>query len=126
MQKVIEEAVLCIPHLIVVHTDTINGIGDPSEVLKEAIGSLLINGVVISQNKSNLQHAQTVECHPSRAIGLIKMPARRKVSTAIEYPDVVQPEKATRKYIASFWVFSVDPPNKIQLQSLERAFQEAK
>src|ERR1700757_5133547 len=46
MQKVIEEAVVVIPHFVVVFSDAIHGIGNPDEVFAEAKGNVLVHGVV--------------------------------------------------------------------------------
>src|SRR5215469_14334296 len=71
MKEVVEEPVLLVPHLVVAVAYAIHGIGDPDEVLKEAIGNLLVHLVVRGQNESNVQHGETVIRHPRRAVGLI-------------------------------------------------------
>jgi hypothetical protein len=125
MEKVIKEAILRIPHLVVVFADTIHGVSNPAEMLKEAVGYLLIHRVVIGQSDCNLQHAQAVERHPCSAVGLVQVPAGRERSTAIENSDIVEPEESAGKHIAPLGILTVDPPVEIQHQSLEGAFQEA-
>src|SRR5579862_5487379 len=75
MEKIVEETVCRVPHLIVMHADAIHGIGDPSEMFEEAVGYLLVHGVVVSQNECNLQHVEAIESHPGSAVSLIQVPA---------------------------------------------------
>src|SRR5277367_7191430 len=105
--------------------DAIHGVSDPGEMLDESVGDLLVHLVVLSQNERDLQHAQAVEGHPCGAVGLVHVPAGREWSTAIENPDVVEPEESACKNVTALWILTVDPPVEIQHQSLEGAFQEA-
>src|SRR5271169_4131769 len=125
MEQIVEESVLGVPHLIMILADPVHRIGNPEEMLYEAKGNFLIHGVVLCQNKCDLQHVLAVEGHPRRAIRLVEMPTGGELNTAIEDPDIAQPEESTREDIPSLRVFSVDPPVEIQHQTLKRALQEA-
>src|SRR5215467_10892120 len=97
----------------------VHGIRNPREVLKEAIGDVLIHGVVLGQNERNIQHAQAVKRHPSSAVGLIQESPGWERCTSIEDPNVVEPQKSAGEHIAPLGIFSVYPPVKVQHQSLE-------
>src|SRR5664279_4009002 len=126
MQEIVEEAVLLIPHLVVVIPNTIHGVGDPQEMLQEAEGNLFIHGgVVLGEDERNLQHVLAVKGHPCRAVRLIEMTTGGQRRTAIKNAYVVESKKSAREHIASLWVLPVYPPIEIQHQSLERSFQEA-
>src|SRR5215472_16852456 len=125
MKEIVEETIRLVPHLVVVHADTIHGIGNPCEMLKEAVGNVLIYRVGFGQNERNLQHGQAVKGHPCRAVGLIQVPASRQFSTAIEDADVVQSQEPARKHVTSLWILAVYPPAEVQHQSLKGAFEEA-
>src|SRR5580693_3221505 len=120
MEQIVEEPILGVPHLILMLADPVHRIGDPEEMLYETKGNFFIHGVVLCQNKRNLQHVLAVESHPRRAILLVEMPTGGKLSTAIEHPNIVQPDESSREDISSRRIFSVDPPVKIQHQTLKR------
>src|SRR5271170_2878578 len=124
MEQVVEEAVFAIPHLVAVRADTIHCIADPEEVLEESAGHLFIHGVVLGQNKRNIEHAKAVEGHPCGAVSLIQMPTSRQLRAAIEDPDIVESEKPAGEDVAPLWIFAVEPPAEVQHQSLERALEE--
>src|SRR6476646_11704450 len=125
MEQIVEEAVLAVPHLVVVFPDPIHGVGDPEEVLKEPVGNFLIHGVVVCQNQSDLEHVLAVESHPGSTVGLIQMSARREGRTAIKHTNVVQPEKSAGKHVLSLGILPVDPPVEVLHQTLKRLFQKA-
>ena len=125
MEQIVEETLLGIPHLIVVLADPIHGIRDPEEMLQEPESDVLIHGVVLRQNECDLQHVLAVERHPRRAIRLVEMTTCGKLGTAIEHPNIVQPEKSTGEDIPSLGILPVDPPVEIQHQALKGALQEA-
>lgn len=69
--------------------------------------------VVFGQNEHDLRHAQAVERHSSRAVGLIQVSARRQRRAAIEYTNIVEREESAGEYVASLWIFAVDPPGAV-------------
>src|SRR5277367_1467968 len=125
MEQIVEEPILGVPHLILMLANPVHRVGDPEEMLYEAKGDFLVHGVVLCQNKRNLQHVLAVESHPRRAIRLVEMPTGGELSTAIEHANIVQPEESSREDIPSLRVFSVDPPVEVQHQTLKRTLQEA-
>ena len=70
-------------------------------MLKKPECDVFVHRVVLSKDERNLQHVLAVERHPCRAIGLVEMPARRKLRTSVEDADVIQAEKAAGKYVSS-------------------------
>ena len=89
MEEVIEESVLRVPHLIVMFSDAVHGISDPYEVFHEPKGDFLVNSIGLSQDERNLEHVLAIERHPGRAIRLVEVSARWKLSAAIKHADVV-------------------------------------
>src|SRR5215470_6633249 len=125
MEQIVKEPVSLVPHRLVISADTIHGIGDPCELLKEAGGHFLVSRVKLRQNERDLQHAETIECHPGRAVGLVQMPARWQWSAAIKNTNVIEPKESAREYVASFRIFAIEPPIEIQIQPLKRPLEKA-
>src|SRR5215831_20599031 len=123
-QYIIKEAILLVPHLVMMLADAVHGIGNPHEMLDEFIGNLFIDCVVIAQNESYLQHALAVESHPRGSVRLLQRSTGWKVSAAVEYADVVQSQEATCEDVAALEILAVDPPVEVQHQGLERSFEE--
>src|SRR5215472_802423 len=101
MEQVVKEPVFGVPHLITIVPDPIHGVRDPKEMLQETQGDVLIDGVVLGQNQCDLHHALTVECHPSRAVGLIQVTPCGELSATVEHPNIVQTEKSPGEDILS-------------------------
>src|SRR5208283_3739482 len=95
------------------------------EMLEEPEGDFFIHGgVILGQNERDLQHAHAVERHPCGAVGLVQVSTGGQRCTAIEDPDVVEPEEPAGEHISSLRILAVDPPVEIQHQSLEGALKE--
>src|SRR5580765_7987687 len=124
MKQIVKEPVVRVPHLVMVFPNSIHGVCDPDEMFKEAEGNILIHGVVLREYEGNLQHVLAVEGHPCCTIGLVEMATSWELSAAIEQPNIVQPEKPSGKDILSLRILPVDPPVKVQHQSLKRPFEE--
>ena len=75
MKQIVKEPIRGIPHLVMMHTDAVHGVGDPREMFEEAEGDVFIHRVVLGQDQRDLQHAQAVERHPSGTVGLIQVPS---------------------------------------------------
>src|SRR5579872_6866823 len=110
MEQVVEEAILAVPHLILVLSNAVHRIGDPKKMLEEPEGNLLVHRVVPGQNERNLQHALAVKRHPCCAISLIEIPAGRKGGTAVKYTDVVESEKSSGEDVLPLRILAVYPP----------------
>src|SRR6516162_9585920 len=52
------------------------------------------------------------------------MAARRKCAAAVENPDVVQAEEASREHVVAFHILAVHPPGEVQRQLLEAELEE--
>src|SRR5215469_8939481 len=124
VKQIVEESVRLVPHLVLAPADVVHGVGNPSEMLEKASGEFLIYRIVFRQDQRDFQHALAVECHPCRAVRLVQMTARGQRRTAIEDPDVVEPQESTREDIFPLWVFAVDPPVEVLHQPLERPLEE--
>ena len=123
-QQVVEEAVLLVPHLVVMLAAAVHRIGNPHEMLDELEGDLLVDRVVLGQDEGHLQHVLAVERHPRRPVRLLQRAAGRQRRAAVEDADVVQAQKAAGEDVAPGRVLAVDPPVEVQHQPLERALQE--
>src|SRR5689334_12496225 len=110
MKKVVEESLGAVPHFVMILPDSIHCIRNLQEMLKETERHVFVHGVVISQDECDLQHVFTVESHPSRAVGLVKVPARRKLSAAIEHTNVIQAQESSCKNILPLWILTIQPP----------------
>src|SRR3974377_1118035 len=108
MEKIVEKSILLVPHLVVAIADSIHGIGDPGEMLKETVSMLLIHRVVLCENERNVQHGQEVKPPPVCAVGLIEMATGRKFGTAIKDPYVVQSKEPAGKDVAPLRILAVD------------------
>ncbi len=123
-QQIVEEAVLLVPHLVVMLAATVHRIGDPHEMLDELEGDLLVDRVVLGQDEGDLQHVLAIERHPRRPVRLLQRASGRQRRAAIEDADVVETQEAAGEDVAPRRVLAVDPPVEIQHQPLERALQE--
>src|SRR5215469_14500711 len=112
VKKVIKETILGIPHLVMVDANSVDGIGNPHEMLKEAKSNLVINGIVFGQDQRDFQHAEAVKSHPCCTVGLVEMSSGRQWSTAIKHANVVQAQEPACKHISSLRIFAVHPPDE--------------
>src|SRR6516162_1917689 len=126
MQHVVEELVLVIPQAdaAVRTTDVAHGLGDVQEVLEELGGDVLVNPVVLRELQSDAHQIEGVHRHPARAISLVDVTARRQLTAAVEYADVVEPEEAALEDIAPLGVLAVYPPGEIQHELVKHALEE--
>src|SRR6266498_3620109 len=76
------------------------------------------------QFQRNGEHIETEHSHPTRAITLFDMTARRERFTSVKDTDVIQPKEATLEYIQPFGILAIDPPGKVKHQFVEHALQE--
>src|SRR5258707_7256590 len=110
--------------LLVPKTHRVHRIGDRDEVLPELAGDVLVTVVLAGQLERDAEHVQAIHRHPARPVGLFDVPARRQRRAAIEYPDVVQPEKTALKDVPAFGVLSVYPPGEVQHQLVKHSRQK--
>src|SRR5580704_2546137 len=122
-QVVIEKSVLLIPERHEWIPDAIHGIGDEDVVLPEFAGNIFINGVLFGQQKGGSKHVFGESSHPACAIRLSKQVALRKF-VAIEYTNVIHPQKSTLENIFAQCVLAVDPPGKVEEHLLKDTFQK--
>src|SRR5215831_17895870 len=109
-EYVVEKAVLLVPHVLVRCADAVHSVGDPGVMLNELVGDILVHGIVLAQDESHLEHALAIKRHPRRSVGLFQRSACRKLRAAVEYANVVQPEKSARKNVPAGGVLAVHPP----------------
>src|SRR5215475_4344556 len=102
-----------------VDADSIHSVGNPDEVLQEAVGHFLIDRVVVGENESDLQHVLAVKRHPRSAVGLFETSAGGELRAAIEDTDVVEAKKSAGENVAALGILAVHPPVEIQQQALK-------
>ena len=49
-----------------------------------------------------------------------------QLDTSVEYSDIIQSQKTSFKNVITVWIFSIDPPGKIDEQFMKYFFQEIK
>ena len=123
-QHVVEEAVLLVPHFVLVLANPVHGAGDPQRVLEELLDELLVERFVQRKLHGDAQHLLAEEHHPGRAVGLVEVAAGRQRRRAVEYADVVEAEKAAFEHIGAGAVLAVDPPSEIDQQLGKRVLEE--
>src|SRR5204863_2456591 len=62
--------------------------------------------------------------HPGGAVRLVHVAAIRQFCVAVEYADVVEPEKPALENIPPLDVLAVDPPGEIEHQLVEDTFEK--
>lgn len=77
--------------------------------LEELGRNVLVDGVVLGEFKSDVEHVEAVECHPGRSISLSKLSTGRKRLRTVESTDVVQAEESTLEDVVSSRILSVYP-----------------
>lgn len=94
VQQVVEEAVFIVPHLVVGVANPVHRVRDPEEMLQKPESNVFVDRVVLGEDKSDLQHILAIEGHPCRSIGLVQVAPGWQRSTAVEYPDIVEPKES--------------------------------
>ena len=97
----------------------VHGGSDVQEMFEELQRHIFVNGVVERQFQGHFEHILAIQGHPGGTVCLLELGAAGQRFTAVEHPDVVQPEKAPLEYIAVLRVFAVDPPGKVERELLE-------
>jgi hypothetical protein len=123
-EHVVVEAVLFVPHVVLVLARPVHGVGDPDEVLEKLERDLCVHRVVLGKGEGHLQHALAIEGHPGRSVSLFEGAPGGKRGAAIEDTDVVESEKPSCEDVPSVWILPVYPPVEVEHQALERALQK--
>ena len=123
-QHVVEEAVLLVPHFVVVLAHPVHRAGDGQRVLEELLDELLVERLVQRELDRDAQHLLAEEHHPRRAVGLVEVAAGGQRRRAVEHADVVEPEKAALEDVGAGAILAVDPPGEVDQQLGEGVLQE--
>jgi hypothetical protein len=121
-QQVIIEAVLFVPHAVLV--GPVHPRGDKEEMLHELVYHILVGRVVGGEFYGEFEHVLREERHPRRAIRLLQMPACRERRAAVEDADVVEAEEAALEDVLAEPVLAVHPPGEVQHQFVECGLEE--
>ena len=84
-EVVVVEAVLLIPEPLPA-PELVHGVHDGHKVLKELAGHVLVDGVVLCQDKGHVQHHHAEEGHPGRTVRLLQDAPRREGLGAVKNP----------------------------------------
>lgn len=94
-------------------TELVHCVNNGNKVLKELGRHVFIDMVKEGELQRNIQHGQAEEGHPGSAIGLLQLTPSGQGTGAVEDPNVVQAEEATREDVLSAGVLAVDPPGEV-------------
>src|SRR5262245_2745829 len=97
--------------------------GNPQEMFCELDGHVYIGRIVHGELRDDLEHVQTEQPHPGRAVRLFEIATSRQWRATIEHADVVQAQEAPLEDVLASTIFAVDPPGKVEDQLLEDAFK---
>src|SRR5262249_36648881 len=121
-QHIVVKAVLLIPHAA--RAGVVHARGDKEKVVDELdhhVREAAIDGGDLDRE---LDHVLTEERHPRRAVGLLEVATRGQRRTAVEYPDVVESEKAALEDALASAILAVYPPVEVELELEEGALEE--
>src|SRR5215469_6893619 len=82
-----------------------------------------VRGSFECQLHGDLQHVLAEERHPGSAVGLLEKTSGGKRGAAIKDANVIQSEKTAFKGVSAGAVLAVHPPDEVEQQLLEDAFQ---
>ncbi len=68
---------------------------------KNLVAIVLVGVVFARQLQRDRQHVQAEQAHPGGAVGLLEVAAGRQRCAAVEDADVVEPQEAALKDVAS-------------------------
>ena len=119
-QHVVEEAVLLVPHLVAMLAATVHRVGDPHEVLDELEGDLLVDRVLLGQDRG-----RSPACSGSRTPSTpCRRPAPESRRSAAARCDrrcrCCRGRGIRRRRRCARRVLAVDPPVEVQHQAVER------
>ena len=123
-QYVIEKAFLLVPCARPIVAHAVERLGDIDKMLKKLGRHFFVGFVVLGQFQGHFEHIEAIHGHPSRAVGLFQMPAAWNGRTAVENPNIVQPQKAAFKNVFALRVLPIDPPREVQRQFMKSLFEK--
>ena len=118
-QEVIVEAIVVVPK-----TTLVEGRSNVREVFEELRRHVLVCGVLFGEDDRDLQHVEAVQRHPRRAIRLLQPSRNGQRRRTVDWPDVVEPQKAAFEDVVAVVVLAVHPPCEVQRQFLENALEK--
>src|SRR5215471_19462599 len=129
MEHVVKETILLVPQTHPIFAHVVHRPRNVNKVLPElachvAVHTVVAQGFVARQFEGNTQHVEAIHGHPTGAVRLLDVTAAGKFGTAIKDADVVEPEKASLKYVLTLGVFAIDPPGEVQEQLVKNPLQK--
>src|SRR5215469_4930018 len=93
-------------------------------MLEELGGDVFVDPVVLRELQRDAHQVERVHRHPARAISLVDVSAGRQLTAAVEYADVVEPQKAALEDVAPLGILAVYPPGEIEHELVEHTLEE--
>src|SRR4029077_13706335 len=118
------ELVLLVPQTDPVAADIGHGSGDIEEVLEKFGRDVFVDMVGERQLERNAHQVERVHRHARSAVSLVDVAAVRQRFVAVEYADVVEPQKPALENISALDVLAVDPPGEVEHQLMKDAFEK--
>src|SRR5438045_1390224 len=76
------------------------------------------------QLEYDAHQVQRVHRHPGGAVRLVHVAAIRQLCVAVEYADIVEPEKPALENVPALDILAVDPPREVEHELVEDAFEK--
>src|SRR4051812_17561863 len=124
MEHIVIEFVLVIPQSDPVAADIGHSLGNVEKMLEKFGSDVLVDMVGECQLERNAHQVQRVHGHPGGAVRLVHVAAVRQCCVAVEYPNVVEPEKPALKNVPAFDILAVDPPGKVEHELVEDTLEK--
>src|SRR5271169_6702402 len=124
VHDIVIEFVLLVPQADPVAADIGQSLGNIEEVLEKFGSDVFINVVLQRELEGNAHQVERVHRHPRSAVGLVDVTSARQRFVAVEYADIVEPEKPALENISALDVLAVDPPGEVQHQLVEDTLEK--
>jgi len=98
--------------------------GDIKKMLEKFGGNVFINTVMQRQFQSDSHQVKAIHRHPAGGVGLINVAAGWQWRAAVEYANIIQPQKATLKDVVVVVILAIDPPGEIDDQLVHDSLQK--
>src|SRR4030095_6090908 len=102
----------------------IEGFCNQNKVFKKFSPHVLERLIMNSNFKSYIHHIESISAHPACAVGLLQLHTTLGMKTSVKDSNVIQSQKSAFKNIIAIYVFSIDPPSKIDQQFLKYLFKK--
>ncbi len=124
VQHVVIKLVLFVPKPDTLSAEIVHGGGDAEEMLEKLGRDVFVNRIFTSELERDPHHVEAKHSHPAGAIALLEPAAVRERGVAVEYADIIEPEKTALENVVAFGIFAVHPPGEGDEHLVENSFQK--